>query len=93
MNSDNVTGMANEAGGRVKEAAGALTGSNSLRGEGLYDQAVGGAQRAFGDAKDMAKDVAKEGTRTVSRTVEEKPLSAILAAGLAGFVVGFLIAR
>ncbi|OYX82234.1 MAG: hypothetical protein B7Y75_06580 [Azorhizobium sp. 35-67-5] len=89
MNSDNVTGMATEAGGRVKEAAGAITGSNSLRGEGLYDQAVGGAQRAYGDAKDMAK----EGTRKVSRTVEDKPMSAILVAGLAGFVVGFLIAR
>ncbi|WP_341992832.1 CsbD family protein [Azorhizobium sp. AG788] len=89
MNTDTMTGAANEVGGRVKEAAGALSGSASLKAEGLYDQAVGGTQRAFGEAK----DVAQETGRAVSRKVEQQPLPAILTAGLIGFVVGFLIAR
>ncbi len=89
MNEDKLSGAGNEIGGRVKEAAGALSGNASMKAEGMYDQAVGGAQRALGDAKDAAR----EGGRVVSRTVEEQPLSALLAAGLVGFVVGYLVSR
>ena len=48
-----------EATGRVKEAAGALTGNDDLRAEGAADQASAQAQQALNDAADKAKDAVK----------------------------------
>jgi len=50
--------MANrdEAKGRVKEAAGDLTGDKDLQREGKVDQAEGKAKDAIDDASDKAKD-------------------------------------
>jgi uncharacterized protein YjbJ (UPF0337 family) len=41
--------------GRVKEAAGALTGNDELREEGKTDQAVGKAEQAVQKAADTVK--------------------------------------
>jgi len=60
-----------EAKGRIKEAAGALTGNDKLRDEGKTDQAVGNVkqvvqkavdnvQKAADAAADRAKKVAKK---------------------------------
>jgi uncharacterized protein YjbJ (UPF0337 family) len=46
-----------EAEGRVKEAAGDLTGDKDLQREGKTDQAAGKAKDAVDDAADKAKDV------------------------------------
>jgi len=46
-----------EAAGRVKEAAGALTGNDDLKAEGAADQASAKAQQALDDAADKAKDL------------------------------------
>ena len=46
--------------GRVKEAAGALTGSDKLRAEGQADQAVG-----------RVKQVAEKGVRQVQESVRK----------------------
>ncbi|WP_029003782.1 CsbD family protein [Azorhizobium doebereinerae] len=89
MDKDTITGAATEAGGRVKEAAGALSGSAGLKAEGLYDQVAGGAQRALGEAKDTAR----QGARTLGHGVERRPLPALLTAGLLGFALGVLFAR
>ena len=43
--------------GRLKEAAGALTGDKSLKNEGKVDQASGGVKDAVGDAGDKVKDI------------------------------------
>ncbi len=43
--------------GRVKEAAGDLTGDKDLQREGKVDQATGTVKDAVGDAADKAKDV------------------------------------
>ena len=43
--------------GRVKEAAGALTGDDKLREEGKTDQAVGKAKQAIQEAADTVKKV------------------------------------
>lgn len=50
-------GTADDAKGRVKEAAGALTGDDSLKNEGKVDQATGTVKDAVGDAADKVKDV------------------------------------
>ena len=46
--------------GRVKEAAGALTGNDKLRAEGKSDQAVGKAKQAVQKAADTVKKTVKE---------------------------------
>jgi uncharacterized protein YjbJ (UPF0337 family) len=46
-----------DAKGRVKEAAGDLTGDKELENEGKVDQASGKVKGAVGDVADKAKDV------------------------------------
>jgi uncharacterized protein YjbJ (UPF0337 family) len=45
--------------GRVKEAAGALTGDKKLKNEGKADQAIGGVKNAAEKVLDKAKDLVK----------------------------------
>jgi uncharacterized protein YjbJ (UPF0337 family) len=45
-----------DAKGRVKEAAGDLTGDKDLQREGKIDQAAGSAKEKVGDAADKVKD-------------------------------------
>jgi uncharacterized protein YjbJ (UPF0337 family) len=42
--------------GRIKEAAGDLSGDQSLKNEGKVDKASGGLKNAIGDAADKVKD-------------------------------------
>jgi uncharacterized protein YjbJ (UPF0337 family) len=49
-------GTTDKAKGRVKEAAGDLTGDQSLKNEGKVDKASGKAKNAIGDAADKVKD-------------------------------------
>jgi len=46
--------------GRIKEAAGALTGSDKLRAEGQTDQAVGKTKQAVQKAADTVKKAVKK---------------------------------
>jgi uncharacterized protein YjbJ (UPF0337 family) len=46
--------------GRIKEAAGALTGNDKLREEGKTDQAVGKAKQAVQKAADSVKKTVKK---------------------------------
>ena len=46
--------------GRIKEAAGALTGNDKLREEGKTDQAVGKAKQAIQKAADTVKKAVKK---------------------------------
>jgi len=50
-------GAFDNAKGNVKEAAGDLTGDESLRNEGKVDQASGAVKDKVGDAADKAKDL------------------------------------
>ena len=50
-------GTADDAKGRLKEAAGSLTGDDGLKREGKVDQAAGTVKDKVGDAADKAKDV------------------------------------
>jgi uncharacterized protein YjbJ (UPF0337 family) len=56
MNMDDVKN-ADDAKGRVKEAAGDLTGDKDLQREGKIDQAAGSAKDAVDAVGDKAKDV------------------------------------
>ncbi len=50
-------GKTEKAKGRVKEAAGALTGNRKLKREGKLDQLVGGVKDMVGSAVDSVRDV------------------------------------
>ena len=55
-----MNGKADVVKGRVKEAAGALTGNNKLRAEGKTDQALGKVKQVAEKAVDTVKQVAKK---------------------------------
>lgn len=52
MNSDNIKGVLQKAGGHVEEAAGALVGNENLKVAGKEDQLGGSAREAWGNVKD-----------------------------------------
>jgi len=53
-------GKTDEVKGRIKEAAGTLTGNDKLREEGKTDQAVGKAEQAVQKTADTVKKAAKK---------------------------------
>jgi uncharacterized protein YjbJ (UPF0337 family) len=53
-------GTVDEAKGRVKEAAGDLTGDQQLKDEGKVDRASGKVKDAVGDTADKAKDLLRK---------------------------------
>lgn len=55
--SDKISGMANEAAGKVKQGVGSATGNDKLRAEGAAQEAKGEVQQATGKAKDAVKNV------------------------------------
>ena len=55
---DKLKGLANEAVGNVKQAAGKATGNDKLVVEGKAQELKGEAQRTVGEAKDGVKNVA-----------------------------------
>ncbi len=55
MNTDNIKGTLQKIGGRVEEAAGALTGDANLKDAGREDQLVGSARNAWGNVKDAGQ--------------------------------------
>lgn len=56
--------------GRVKEAAGAITGNEELRAEGRADQAVGKVKEVAADAIDSVKDAAESVKKAVKKAVD-----------------------
>jgi len=55
VDSDRVEGVAKQAKGAVKEAAGKVTGDTKLQGEGMADRAEGKVQNAVGGVKDALR--------------------------------------
>jgi uncharacterized protein YjbJ (UPF0337 family) len=54
MNKDQSKGTVDNIKGRVKEAAGALTGDKKTQAEGLVERVKGAAQKKVGDVKHAA---------------------------------------
>ena len=53
-------GSSDETKGRLKTAAGELTGDDNLKNEGKVDKASGKTKNAVGGAADKAKDVLRK---------------------------------
>ncbi|HTI67831.1 MAG TPA: CsbD family protein [Caulobacteraceae bacterium] len=62
MDKTRVQGAAQKTGGRIKEAAGKLTGDAKLQAEGKADQAAGGIKNAVGGVKDAIRDAGRPRT-------------------------------
>jgi uncharacterized protein YjbJ (UPF0337 family) len=54
---DRTEGSMKQAGGKLKEGAGALLGDEKLKNEGRADKAEGKLQNAWGSMKDTARDM------------------------------------
>jgi uncharacterized protein YjbJ (UPF0337 family) len=55
MDKDRMKGAGTRTGGKMKQAAGDVTGDTKMQTEGKMDQAKGKAQNAMGSAKDALK--------------------------------------
>jgi uncharacterized protein YjbJ (UPF0337 family) len=60
INKNQIEGRAKEAGGKVQEKFGKLTGNNMQRAKGLAKQAIGAGQAAAGDLAEKAKVQSKK---------------------------------
>ncbi len=56
MNNEHVKGAVEKGEGKIKEAAGYITGDRKLENEGKIDQVKGTVHSAVGDAKDSVKE-------------------------------------
>jgi uncharacterized protein YjbJ (UPF0337 family) len=56
MDNDRINGMADQAKGAVKDAAGKVTGDTKLQAEGKMDKAKGKLESAIGGAKDTLRE-------------------------------------
>ena len=56
---DRVEGAAKNIGGKIKEAAGKITGDEKLKAEGRADQVEGKVQNTVGGIKDAVRDADK----------------------------------
>lgn len=87
MDDNKLEGGVTEGVGKLKDAAGGLTGDAGLQAEGKFDQVGGMAQREFGDTLDDAQDQL-EG---LVSTIRDYPLVAVGAASAVGFLLGALL--
>ncbi len=60
MDADRIKGAAQEAGGKIQQGFGKLTGDDSTRAEGAAREIGGKAQGAFGAAKDQIRETAED---------------------------------
>ena len=60
IDSDRTEGSMKQAGGKLKEGAGAFFGDEKLKNEGRADKAEGKLQNAWGSMKDTARDMADD---------------------------------
>jgi uncharacterized protein YjbJ (UPF0337 family) len=56
MNNDELNGKVDKLKGKIKEGVGNATNDESLRGEGVSDQAAGNVEEGFGKARRKVGD-------------------------------------
>ena len=92
---DDEYGAARNAGGRVEEGFGRVTGDAKSQVQGVIDQAQGTAENLYGQAKDAASNAAEGVRKTASsfedvvrRTIEDRPYTAVAIALALGWLFG-----
>jgi uncharacterized protein YjbJ (UPF0337 family) len=95
MDEHRIAGTARQAGGKIEEGFGRVTGDPKREMQGVLDQAQGSAEKLYGQAKDAASDAAA-GVRSaavsfedmVRNTVENRPYTAAAIALGIGWLLG-----
>ncbi|AWN45176.1 CsbD family protein [Methylobacterium terrae] len=87
MNRDQFRGASRHLKGRVQTALGGLTGDPARQVRGAANQAAGGAQYAYGSARDRAEDLVDDGRRLAHEARERAEDFAHQARGRAGALV------
>jgi len=82
MDEDILIGAAKQTAGRIERAAGRLTGDTEAELSGAAHELGGGAQRAFGEAKDEVREA-----------VAGTPIQPLLAGMVIGLVIGLFLNR
>jgi|SRR4051812_18112142 len=100
MTDDRIAGTLRNAGGKVQEGFGKITGDTATELKGTMNQAAGAVQDAYGKTKDaamdgatMVKDAAVEGHDVLRRFVEENPHTATVIALGIGILIGYTAHR
>jgi ElaB/YqjD/DUF883 family membrane-anchored ribosome-binding protein len=71
MNKDSIEGAARKAAGQVEDFAGRTFKDKQASAQGLYDQAAGSVQSAFGHAKDAVASGASDIAKAAKGAVDE----------------------
>jgi uncharacterized protein YjbJ (UPF0337 family) len=95
MDQHRATGAARNAGGKVEEAIGRVTGDTESQIRGAMDRAQGAAENLYGQTKDAASDAAAGLRKTalsfedaLRNTIEDKPYIAVAIALGLGWLIG-----
>ncbi len=87
VDENQIEGTVTEGVGRLKDAAGGLTGDTGTQAEGKVDQLQGRVQSEYGDLLEQARDQFEDATALM----REQPLATLgIAAGI-GFLLGWLL--
>ena len=95
MDEHRVAGAARQVGGKIEEGFGRATGDTASQIRGVFEQAQGGAERLYGEAKEAASEAA-QGVRAaavsfedvIRTTIEERPYTAAAIALGIGWLLG-----
>ena len=87
VDENQVEGTVTEGVGRLKDAAGGLTGDTDLQAKGKIDQLQGKVQAEYGDLLESAQDQLED----VTELVREQPFAALGIAAGVGFLLGYLL--
>ncbi|MFB0492970.1 uncharacterized protein YjbJ (UPF0337 family) [Methylobacterium sp. OAE515] len=76
MNRDQIRGASRHLKGRAQTAIGGITGDPARQVRGAVNQVAGGAQYAYGRARDRAEDLAEDGRHLaeVARARADRPI-------------------
>jgi uncharacterized protein YjbJ (UPF0337 family) len=90
MDENRVEGTVRNAGGKVQEGFGRVTGDAKSQVEGMANQAMGAAQDLYGQARDSAADSAATFDRWLRNTIETQPYTTAAVALGIGWLLGRL---
>jgi uncharacterized protein YjbJ (UPF0337 family) len=89
MDTDRITGAAQNLGGKAQEAFGNVTGDERTRARGLANQGEGAVTETYGQAKDAVRNAADY----ASETVRQSPTGSLLTAAAIGFFLAWFMGR
>ena len=87
VDENQVEGTVTEGVGRLKDAAGGLTGDGSMQADGKIDQLQGRVQSEYGDLLEQAREQFED----VTAMMRDQPLAALGIAAGVGFLLGWLV--